>query len=119
MGLIFSTPFTRKDEISRHLSLCLLPTLCELSHGTGGGVLNIMNDRIRMAIDPRIPTMPGRSTSGVHRPGRQLRMALLGQKKSGSQGYPTERELQHDVPSILAIIPFVLFFFNFFVFVMQ
>ena len=26
----------------------------------------------RMAIDPRIPIMPGRSTSGFHQPGRLL-----------------------------------------------
>ena len=29
-----------------------------------------MHGRSRMTIDPRIPTMPGRSTSGFHRPGR-------------------------------------------------
>ena len=29
-------------------------------------VLIIMHDRSRMTIDPRIPTMPGRSTSGFH-----------------------------------------------------
>ena len=37
----------------------------------GGGALNIMHGRSRMTIDPRIPTMPGLSTSGFHRPGRQ------------------------------------------------
>ena len=42
----------------------------------GGGVLDrrdvldIMHGRSRMTIDPRIPTMPGRSMSGFHRPGR-------------------------------------------------
>ena len=30
----------------------------------------IMHDRSRMTVDPCIPTMPGRSTSGFHRPGR-------------------------------------------------
>ena len=36
-----------------------------------GVVLDItMQDRSRMIIDFRIPTMPGRSTSGFHRPGR-------------------------------------------------
>ena len=34
------------------------------------GVLIVSHDRSRMTIDPCIPTMPGRSTSGVHRPGR-------------------------------------------------
>ena len=29
-----------------------------------------MHGRSRMAIDPRIPTMPGRSTSGFHHPGK-------------------------------------------------
>ena len=38
--------------------------------GKVGGVLDIMHDLSRMTIDPRIPTMPGRSTSGFHRPGR-------------------------------------------------
>ena len=36
----------------------------------GGGLLIMMHGRSRMTIDPRIPTMPGRSTSGFHRPGR-------------------------------------------------
>ena len=30
----------------------------------GGGVFIIMHGRSRMTMDPRIPTMPGRSTSG-------------------------------------------------------
>ena len=30
----------------------------------------IMHGRSRMTIDPRIPAMLGRSTSGFHRPGR-------------------------------------------------
>ena len=34
-----------------------------------------MHGRSRMTMDPRTPTMPGRSTSGVHRPGRQLHKA--------------------------------------------
>ena len=29
-----------------------------------------MHGRTRMTIDPRIPTMPGRSMSGFHRPSR-------------------------------------------------
>ncbi|CAN0288064.1 unnamed protein product, partial [Laminaria digitata] len=36
----------------------------------GRGAIIIMRDRSRMAIDPRIPIMPERSTSGFHRPGR-------------------------------------------------
>ena len=34
----------------------------------GGGALDIIHGRSRMPIDPRIPTMPGRNTSGFHRP---------------------------------------------------
>ena len=37
---------------------------------TGGDVLNGMHGRSRMIIDPRIPTMPGRSTPAFHRLGR-------------------------------------------------
>ena len=36
----------------------------------GGGVLISMRGRSRMSIDPRVPTRPGRSTSGFYRPGR-------------------------------------------------
>ena len=38
--------------------------------GEGGGVLIVMHGRSRTTIDPRIPAMPGRSTSGFHRPCR-------------------------------------------------
>ena len=36
----------------------------------GGGAIDIMHGRSRITIDPRIPTIPGRSTSGFHRPNR-------------------------------------------------
>ena len=36
----------------------------------GGGGTQCVHGRSRMTIDPRIPTMPGRSTSGFHQPGR-------------------------------------------------
>ena len=36
----------------------------------GGGCTQFVHDRSRMSIDPRIPTMPGRSTSGFHKPRR-------------------------------------------------
>ena len=36
----------------------------------GGRVLSFVLGRSRMTIDPRIPTMPERSTSGFHQPGR-------------------------------------------------
>ena len=36
----------------------------------GGGCTQFVHGRSRMTIDPRIPTMPGRSMSGFHQPGR-------------------------------------------------
>ena len=38
--------------------------------GGGGQCTQFVHGRSRMTIDPRIPTMPGRSTSGFHQPGR-------------------------------------------------
>ena len=39
--------------------------------GLGGGVgTQFVDGRSRMTIEPRIPTMQGRSTSGFHQPGR-------------------------------------------------
>ena len=42
-----------------------------------------MHGRSRMTIDPRIPAMPGRSTSGFHRPGRPC---LVEGEEGGIQG---------------------------------
>ena len=46
----------------------------------GGGALILMHGRSGMTIGPRIPTMPGRRTSGVHRSSRhylrQVRSAV-------------------------------------------
>ena len=43
-------------------------------------VLDLMHGRSHMTIDPRIPTVPARSMSGFHRPGRhrlhQVRSAV-------------------------------------------
>ena len=36
----------------------------------GGGFISRIHSRCHMIIDPRMPTVPGRSTWGVHRPGR-------------------------------------------------
>ena len=48
---------------------------CSGGGGKGeGGVLGIMHGRSRVTIDPRIPTMPGRSTSGFA-PTRQTLLA--------------------------------------------
>ena len=41
-----------------------------LKRGGGRGALMSCMDRSLLSVDPRIPTMPGWSTSGVHRPGR-------------------------------------------------
>ena len=38
--------------------------------GVGRGCTQFVHGRSRMTIDPRIPTMPGRSTSGFDQPGR-------------------------------------------------
>ena len=38
--------------------------------GEGGGGTQFVHGRSRMTIGPRILTMPGRSTSGFHKPGR-------------------------------------------------
>ena len=40
------------------------------SWGGGGGVLDVMHGHSPMTMDPRILTMPGRSTSGFPRPDR-------------------------------------------------
>ena len=37
-----------------------------------GGCTQFVHGGSRMTIDPRIPTMPGRSTSGFHQPGRHF-----------------------------------------------
>ena len=48
--------------------------------GRAGGCTQFVHGRSRTTIDPRIPTMPGRSTSGFQRPGRhclhQVRSAV-------------------------------------------
>ena len=38
--------------------------------GGGGGRTKFVHGRSRITIDPRIPTMSGRRTSGFHQPGR-------------------------------------------------
>ena len=61
----------------------------------GGGVrdrrdvLDFMHGRSRTTIDPRIPTMPGRSMSGFHRPGRHcLHRKSRGGGGRSEQGIP-------------------------------
>ena len=56
------------------------------SKGWGRGVLSFVHRLSRMTIDPRIPTMPGRSTSGFHQPGRNcLHPALNAVRRSASR----------------------------------
>ena len=43
--------------------------MCALAGARRGGGTHVMYGCSRMTIDPRIPTMPARSTSGFHRPG--------------------------------------------------
>ena len=51
-----------------------------------GGGAQFVHGRSRMTIDPRIPTMPGRSTSCVHQPGRHcLRQARSAMRCSTSR----------------------------------
>ena len=45
-------------------------TTLVVRRGEAGRVLIVMHGRSRMTIAPRILTMPGRSPSGFHRPGR-------------------------------------------------
>ena len=58
-------------------------------------VLDLMHGRSRITVDPRIPTMPRRSMSGFHRPGRhclhQARSAMrcLASRMKGGL-YPTK-----------------------------
>ena len=53
------------------------PVGAEENGGARGGVPDIIHGSSRMTIDPRIPAVPGRSTSGNHRPGRHcLHQAL-------------------------------------------
>ena len=68
---------TRKKECCSLLLLIkghVMPLQCARGENrtstvrSGGGVLDLMHGRSRMAISPRIPAMSGRSTSGLHRP---------------------------------------------------
>ena len=71
---------------------------CPAQLSGGGSVLIVMRGRSSMNIDHRIPTMPGRSTSGIHRPGRhrlhQERSAVRcwASRMKGEQ-HPTKKRL--------------------------
>ena len=63
-----------------------------LFHWSYGGCAQFVHGRSRMTVDPRFPTMPGRSTSGFHQPGRRcLHQARSAVRCSASR---MRRELQ-------------------------
>ena len=56
------------------------------ARGGGGECSQFVHGRSRMTIDPRIPTMSGRSTSGCHEPGRRcLHQARIAVRCSASR----------------------------------
>ena len=56
------------------------------SREEGGGGTHVMHDRSRMATDPHLPTVSGRSTSGVHRSDRHcLHQARSAARSSGNR----------------------------------
>ena len=69
------------------------------------GCTRVMHGRSRMAVDPRIPAMPGRSTSGAQRPGRhclhQARSAVrcLASRMKGEL-YPAKNRLRGEVSCV-------------------
>ena len=73
--------------------------------GRGGEVQRvcpqIMHFRSRMAIDPRIPEMPGWSTSGFHRPGRhwlhRYTARGMGEADRWGEGEMGERERGREI----------------------
>ena len=87
-----------------------LPAVIDRLGGGGGTYSIFMNGRSRMTIPPCIPTMPGRSTSGFHRPGRhRLHQARSAVRCSASRMkgdlHPSEHRsqdaLRHLVPTFL------------------
>ena len=77
-----------EKQLGNSTVVCVIPCIAvvlePLKDGEGRGVLSLSvavvdgkggctqfgHGRSRMAIDLRIPTMPGRSTSGFHQPGK-------------------------------------------------
>ena len=78
--------------------------------GGGGGCTQFMHGRSPMTIVPRIPTMPGRSTSSFHQPGiyclHQARGAVrCSASRMKGELHPSKNrsqdELRHLVPTLL------------------
>ena len=55
----------------------------------GGGGTQFLHGRSHMTMDPRVPTVPGRSTSGFHQSGRHFlaptakRREVFGESREG------------------------------------
>ena len=65
--IIHETKHSRYSTVYR----CQTPRLHQYNRTQARHVRSqFVHSHIRMNIDPRIPTMPGRSTSGFHQPGR-------------------------------------------------
>ena len=60
----------QNKSTSRRLHRYINITVCGGSRVGMGGGTQCVHGRSRMTIDPRVPTMPGRSTSCFHQPGR-------------------------------------------------
>ena len=63
-----------------------------------------------MSIDPRIPTLPGRSTSGIHCPGRHrkhLARSAVRCPTSRMKGelHPTENRFVRNTGGVIDIVP--------------
>ena len=84
---MYSCSFFRlpRGALTWRYPLCVLVYTNQAGRRGGGGLLRggatqFVHGRSRMTIDPRIPVLPGRSTSGFHQPGRhclhQVRSAV-------------------------------------------
>ena len=69
VGLLRKTPVIISLD-SRSCIICWVFTFGREAGAGRGGCTRVVNGRSRMAVDPRIPTMPGRSMSGFHQTGR-------------------------------------------------
>ena len=77
VNILFSVCIARKKKVD----YCVFQTASE-GGGHGGGT-HVMHGRSCKTIDPRIPTMPGRITSGFHRPGRHCFHQAMDESREG------------------------------------